>query len=109
MSANEAEVARLTTVVNETGDELDAIHGELQAEVDSLQAQINEGKPAGELNLTPLTEAVDKLKPHADSLKGIAPDNIPAKAASSEPAAPAAQEAAPTNADGTAQENPPTP
>lgn len=109
MSAQEAELARLTQVVNDTGAELDSIHGELQAEVDSLQAQINEGKTGKELNLQPLSEAIDQLKPHADALKGVTPDNIPAAAASSTAsstaATPASQEAAPTKPDGTAVEN----
>lgn len=102
MSAQEAQVAQLTQQVNDTGAELDAIHKELQTELDALEAQIKEGKPPAEINLQPLQDAVNGLKPHADALQGLKPTPTPAAGA---PTPSAAQEAAPTNPDGTAVEN----
>lgn len=102
MSAQEQQLAAMTQKVNDVGTELDTVHGELQAELDSLQSQINEGVNPKALDLSGLEAAIEAVKPHADALKGLSPSNVPpaGPAASS-----AAQEAAPTKADGTAQEN----
>lgn len=93
MTATQADVDTLTQKVNDVQAQLDTDRQVLQTEVDSLKQQIDAGTPTSDLDLSGLTSAVDKIGTTAADLGNITPT------------APATQEQAPSNADGTAKQN----
>lgn len=93
MNAQQGDIDALTQKVNDVQTQLDTDRQALQTELDSLQQQINSGTPPSNLDLSGLQSAVDRVGVTSSDLGNLTPT------------APATQEQAPSNPDGTAKQN----
>lgn len=94
----QAEIDGLTSKVSDISQNLTAAVTAIQTEFAKLEEEVQNGKPASELNLTNLSNAVAALEPVASQLETLQPSQ-PTQANG----APAGSQ--PVAADGTALEN----
>lgn len=69
--ATQEEVQELVTTVDAIKTDLETAKTTIESEFAELEKQIAEGKTGGEVNLTPLSEAIASLTPQAQALEQL--------------------------------------